>query len=71
MKSLRARLEVLELRFGQVADAGQLDALVGALDGDEQAVAEFESLRAAGKFRGTRLPEVFESLYLEGEVTRA
>ena len=61
-RSLRARLEALELAARFVSGSEQLDVLIAAIDGDLAATLELERLRTGGALAG-RLGEVFDALH--------
>ena len=61
MKSLRARLEALELASRLVSGSEQLNLLFAAMGGDRAAAAQFEQLRSRGALAG-RLGELYDAL---------
>jgi hypothetical protein len=61
MKSLRSRLEALEVAARYVSGANQLDILLAAMGGDLAATLELDRLRTGGALAG-RLGEIFDAL---------
>jgi hypothetical protein len=62
-RTLKARLQVLEERFGETSAQRQLELYCRCIDGDQQAVQEFELLITSGKAIPflANLPLIFRS----------
>jgi hypothetical protein len=61
MRSLRSRVEALEMTARNVSGTNQLDVLLGAMGGDLEATVKLERLRTCGALAG-RLGEIFDAL---------
>ena len=48
-RTLKGRLQVLEERFGETSAQRQLELYSRSIDGDQDAVEEFERIIASGK----------------------